>query len=150
MGTLVVLWVAVMHAGTWLEWRHGRSPLAWGSEWFYAEIYHEYLGWGRGAAISFAMAVILLLPPLPFVIAAVSGSLLKFLAPGLAPLSVTFAHIVERVPRGGIAIAVVLASMAATETCNSAIRRDTRATVPRQIPGPGPTPAPALHKVSCC
>ena len=136
---LVVLWLAVMHAGTWLEWQQRRSPVAWGSEWFYAEIYHEYLGWGRGAAISFAVAVILLLPPAPFVIAAVSGSLLRLLAPLLAPLSVAFASMFERVPRGLITIAiaaVAVASMAAAEAPNCGSRGETRVAVARPIPGP--------------
>jgi hypothetical protein len=136
--TLVVLWLAAMHAGTWFEWQQRRSAVAWGSEWFYAELYHEYLGWGRGAAISVTMAVILLLPPAPFIIAAVAGSLLRILAPALAPLSVTFTRLFERVPRGIIAIAIALAvtSIAATETPNSGGRGDVRVAVPRQIPGP--------------
>ena len=142
---LVALWLAVMHAGTWLEWQQGRSPVAWGSEWFYAELYHEYLDWGHGAAVSFAVAVMLLLPPAPFAIVAVSGSLLRLLAPVLAPLSVAFASMFERVPRGLITIAIAIAiaiaavavtSMAAAEAPKWGSRGEMRVAVPRPIPGP--------------
>lgn len=38
-----VLWLAAMHAGSWFEWQVRRTPIAWGTDWFYAEMYNEYL-----------------------------------------------------------------------------------------------------------
>ena len=38
-----VLWIASMHAGAWLEWRVRRTPIAYGTDWFYAEMYQEYV-----------------------------------------------------------------------------------------------------------
>ena len=43
------LWLAAMHAGAWFEWQVRRTPIAYGTDWFYAEMYHEYVrepgGW---------------------------------------------------------------------------------------------------------
>ena len=38
-----------MHAGAWFEWQVRRTPIAYGTDWFYAEMYHKYVrepgGW---------------------------------------------------------------------------------------------------------
>ena len=38
-----LLWLAFMHAGAWFEWQVRRTPIAYGTDWFYAEMYHEYI-----------------------------------------------------------------------------------------------------------
>ncbi len=58
----VLLWVLAMHAGLWLEWSNRRSALAYGSDWFYAEVYFDYLRGGRGSAVSIAAGAAILLP----------------------------------------------------------------------------------------
>ena len=52
-------WIAAMHAGTWLEWRRASTPLGYGTEWFYADIYLRYWrdAWGRGVALAMAAAI---------------------------------------------------------------------------------------------
>ena len=60
IGFGVVAWLVLMHAGTWLEWQTKRTPVAWGSEWFYAEAYLEYLREPAGRVISIAAAVLVL------------------------------------------------------------------------------------------
>ena len=30
-----------MHAGAWFEWQVRRTPIAYGTDWFYAEMYHK-------------------------------------------------------------------------------------------------------------
>jgi hypothetical protein len=57
-----VLWAATMHAGTWLEWRERRTPVAYASEWFYAEAYQAYLREPQGRLISATVALSLVLP----------------------------------------------------------------------------------------
>ena len=65
-----LLWLAAMHAGAWFEWQVRRTPIAYGTDWFYAEMYHEYSaragrtgshrehrGGGRGAACHRARGV---------------------------------------------------------------------------------------------
>ena len=53
------LWIASMHAGAWFEWRVRRTPIAYGTDWFYAEMYQEYVREPGGlvVAVSVAMAV---------------------------------------------------------------------------------------------
>ena len=58
----VLLWLLAMHAGVWLEWQDKRSALAYGSGWFYAEVYFDYLRGGRGSAVSIAAGAAILLP----------------------------------------------------------------------------------------
>ena len=45
-----------MHAGAWFEWQARRTPIAYGTDWFYAEMYHEYVG-GLVLTMSVAAAV---------------------------------------------------------------------------------------------
>ena len=47
-----LLWLAAMHAGAWLEWQVRRTPIAWGTDWFYAEMYHEYVREPGGLVVS--------------------------------------------------------------------------------------------------
>jgi len=58
----LVLWLALMHGGAWLEWQHKRTPLAYGSEWFYAEVYWHYLREPAGRSISLAAGVVVAWP----------------------------------------------------------------------------------------
>ena len=58
----VLLWLAVMHLGTWLEWRNTRSPLAYASEWFYAQVYDDYFRNSAGLSITIAIATTISLP----------------------------------------------------------------------------------------
>ncbi len=58
----VLLWLSVMHFGTWLEWRDNNSPLAYGSEWFYADVYDKFVRNPAGLALSLCISVVIFLP----------------------------------------------------------------------------------------
>ncbi len=51
-----LLWLALMHAATWLEWQTKQTPVAWGSEWFYAEAYLFYAREPGGRVVAAAAA----------------------------------------------------------------------------------------------
>lgn len=52
-----LLWLASMHAGAWFEWQVRRTPIAYGTDWFYAEMYHEYIREPGGRVLSVSVAV---------------------------------------------------------------------------------------------
>ncbi len=57
-----VLWLAAMHAGAWLEWRVRRTPVAYGTDWFYAEMYSEYVREPGGLVVSVSVAAAVTAP----------------------------------------------------------------------------------------
>ena len=57
-----VLWLAAMHAGAWLEWQVRRTPIAYGTEWFYAEMYNEYVREPGGLALTLGVAAAVTAP----------------------------------------------------------------------------------------
>lgn len=62
LSVTLTLWLALMHGGTWLEWQHKRTPLAYGSEWFYAEVYWHYLREPAGRLVSLAAGIVVAWP----------------------------------------------------------------------------------------
>ena len=50
------LWLAAMHAGAWFEWQVRRTPIAYGTDWFYAEMYHEYIREPEGLVLAASVA----------------------------------------------------------------------------------------------
>ena len=62
--TLAGLWVALMHVGTWLEWRRNPSPLGYATQWFYAQVYLEYFREPAGRLISVITGLVILSPML--------------------------------------------------------------------------------------
>ncbi len=99
----VVLWLGLMHAGTWLEWRERATPTAFGSEWFYAEAYLEYFREPLGRAISLACISVVVLPIFPYLIRLPSKITAKALYPFAAPVTLRLAQGFARLPRGTIA-----------------------------------------------
>ena len=57
-----VLWLAAMHAGAWFEWQVRRTPIAYGTEWFYAEMYNEYVREPGGLALTLGVAAAVTAP----------------------------------------------------------------------------------------
>lgn len=57
-----LLWLAAMHAGAWLEWRVRRTPVSYGTDWFYAEMYQEYVREPGGLALTASIAVAVAAP----------------------------------------------------------------------------------------
>ena len=57
-----VLWLAAMHAGAWFEWQVRRTPIAWGTDWFYAEMYNEYVREPGGLALTVGVAAAVAAP----------------------------------------------------------------------------------------
>jgi len=60
--TPALLWLAVMHFGTWLVWRGTNSPLAYASEWFYAQVYDNYFRDPVGFTFTLAIATAIATP----------------------------------------------------------------------------------------
>lgn len=58
----LLLWVAAMHAGAWLEWQVRRTPIAYGTDWFYAEMYQEYIREPGGRVLVVTVAVTVAAP----------------------------------------------------------------------------------------
>lgn len=59
---LPALWLAAMHAGAWFEWQVRRTPIAYGTDWFYAEMYHEYLREPGGMVLTVSVAAAVTAP----------------------------------------------------------------------------------------
>ena len=57
-----VLWLGAMHAGAWLEWQVRRTPIAWGTDWFYAEMYNEYVREPGGLVVTVSVAAAVTAP----------------------------------------------------------------------------------------
>ncbi len=57
-----VLWLAAMHAGAWFEWQVRRTPIAYGTDWFYAEMYNEYLREPGGLVLTLSVAATVAAP----------------------------------------------------------------------------------------
>ena len=57
-----LLWLAAMHAGAWFEWQVRRTPIAYGTDWFYAEMYHEYLREPGGLVLTVSIAAAVAAP----------------------------------------------------------------------------------------
>ena len=57
-----VLWLAAMYAGAWFEWQVRRTPIAYGTDWFYAEMYNEYVREPGGLALTLGVAAAVTAP----------------------------------------------------------------------------------------
>ena len=57
-----LLWLAAMHAGAWFEWQVRRTPIAYGTDWFYAEMYHEYIRDPGGMVLTVSVAAAVTAP----------------------------------------------------------------------------------------
>ena len=57
-----VLWLAAMHAGAWFEWQVRRTPIAYGTDWFYAEMYNEYVREPGGLVLTLGVAAAVTAP----------------------------------------------------------------------------------------
>ena len=64
-----MLWLAAMQAGAWFEWQVRRTPIAYGTNWFYAEMYNEYVREPSGLVLSASVAA-----AVPASLAAVLGA----------------------------------------------------------------------------
>lgn len=82
----ILMWVVLMHMGTWLEWQYKRTPIPYGTEWFYAEAYMEYVREPAGLLVSLTAALIVGLPAVPCVLRVCFLIGCKGLRPILAPV----------------------------------------------------------------
>ena len=82
----ILMWVVLMHIGTWLEWQYKRTPIPYGTEWFYAEAYMEYVREPAGLLVSLTAALIVGLPAVPCVLRVCYLIVCKGLQPILAPV----------------------------------------------------------------
>ena len=57
-----VLWLAAMHVGAWFEWQVRRTPIAYGTDWFYAEMYNEYVREPGGLVLTLSVAAAVTTP----------------------------------------------------------------------------------------
>ena len=56
------LWLGAMLAGAWFEWQVRRTPIAYGSDWFFAEMYNEYVREPGGLVVSVSVAAAVTAP----------------------------------------------------------------------------------------
>ena len=103
----ILTWVALMHMGTWLEWQYKRTPTAFGTEWFYAEVYMEYVREPAGALISLTAALIVALPVAPCILQIFFSAACKCCGPVLSPL-LNCLIVARRGVLGLLAVLVVL------------------------------------------
>ena len=82
----ILMWATLMHMGTWLEWQHKRTATGYGTEWFYAEVYIEYVREPVGRLVSLTVALIVGLPVVSCVLRVCFLNGCKCLRPVLAPL----------------------------------------------------------------
>ena len=82
----ILMWVVLMHIGTWLEWQYKRTPIPYGTEWFYAEAYMEYVREPAGLLVSLTAALIVGLLAVPCVLRVCFLIGCKGLRPILAPV----------------------------------------------------------------
>lgn len=99
----LILWLALMHGETWLEWQHRRTPLAYGSEWFYAEAYWHYLREPAGRSVSLAAGVVV---AWPVVLLAVWTAVLLAMKLVRLPLEYLF-KVFQEVGRGAFALCCI-------------------------------------------
>lgn len=81
----VALWLLLMSLGTWLEWQEKATPTVFGSEWFLAKAYMEYVREPPGRLISLTAALIVGLPAAPYIVQICLSMGCKSLRPILAP-----------------------------------------------------------------
>ncbi len=98
------LWVAAVHAATWIEWQEKSSPIPYGTEFFYAEVYMNYvrepIWWPvtAGATAVIALPAAVLIVP---VLLTLMGTLLHLVA---APASRLLLGAFEKAPRGLVSV----------------------------------------------
>jgi hypothetical protein len=81
-----LMWVSLMHMGTWLEWQHKRTATGYGTEWFYAEVFIEYVREPIGRLVSLTAALIVGIPVAPCLLRVFFSTGCKCLRPVLKPL----------------------------------------------------------------
>ena len=82
----LLMWVCLMHVGTWLEWQHKRTATGYGTEWFYAEVFIEYVREPIGRLISLTAALMVGIPVAPCFLRVFFSTGCKCLRPILKPL----------------------------------------------------------------
>lgn len=107
----ILMWAALMHMGTWLEWQHKRTATGYGTEWFYAEVYMEYIREPVGRLVSLTAALIVLLPAAPCVMRVCFTSGCKCLEPILAPLLIPLMAGIANARRGVLGVLALLVAL---------------------------------------
>jgi hypothetical protein len=98
-----VLWLAVVHAGAWVDWQERRTPIAFGTEWFYAELYAVYVRDAGGLPVTLATIAVAWTAPVLAAALIVSVAAAKTLRPVLAALAHGLLVVFARARRGMIA-----------------------------------------------
>lgn len=109
----ILMWAALMHMGTWLEWQYKRTATGYGTEWFYAEVYMEYIREPAGRLISLTAALIVGLPAAPTVLRVLFLTGAKFLGPVLALLLGPLIGGIAATRRGVLGVLAILAALLA-------------------------------------
>lgn len=86
------MWVCLMHMGTWLEWQHKRTATSYGTEWFYAEVFIEYVREPIGRLVSLTAALLVGIPVVPYFLRVCFSTGCKCLRTVLKPL---FSYLIE-------------------------------------------------------
>ena len=94
------LWVMVVHAGTWIEWQEKSTPTVYGTEFFYAEAYINYMREPIWWPVTAAVTAVVALPAAVLIVPVLLTVMGKLLHPVAAPASRLLLGAFEKAPRG--------------------------------------------------
>jgi len=109
----ILMWSALMHMGTWVEWQHKRTATGYGTEWFYAEVYMEYIREPVGRLVTLTAALIVGLPAVPCVLRICFSAGCKVLRPVLEPLLGHLIGGISKARRGVLGVFALLIALLA-------------------------------------
>ena len=94
------MWVMVVHAGTWIEWQEKSTPIPYGTEFFYAEVYMNYVREPIWWPVTAAATAVVALPAAALIVPVLLTVIGKLLHPVAAPASRLLLGAFEKAPRG--------------------------------------------------
>lgn len=100
------LWTAAVHAATWFEWQVKSTPTAFGTEWFYAEVYMNYMREAAGWPITVAITTVIAAPAAALLIPVTAVMAGKVTRPLLEPVSLYLLIAFSKTPRGVLSTVV--------------------------------------------
>lgn len=98
------IWVMVVHAATWIEWQEKSTPTVFGTEFFYAEVYMNYMREPLWGPVTAAVTAVVALPAAALIVPLLLTVLGKLLHPIAAPVSRLLLGAFEKAPRGLVSV----------------------------------------------
>ncbi len=94
------MWMMVVHAGTWIEWQEKATPTVYGTDWFYAEVYWNYVRDPMWWPVTAAVTAVVMLPAAVLIVPLLLTVMGKLLHPVAEPASRLLLGAFEKAPRG--------------------------------------------------